>query len=127
MTRRNLSAPEIIAIARAAHEVNRTYAMLLGDGSHLAWDDAPEWQRSTAIAGVLDIAANEYTPEQSHEAWRVRKMAEGWRHGQVKDVEAKTHPCLVPYADLPEHERYKDVLYTTVVKGMLDGLWRLPQ
>src|SRR5438105_262770 len=40
--------PEVVeACARAAHEVNRAYCLALGDASQVAWEDAPEWQRSS--------------------------------------------------------------------------------
>lgn len=32
----------------------------------------------------------------------------GWRYGPRKDNDAKTHPCLVPYAQLPPDEQDKD-------------------
>jgi hypothetical protein len=25
------------------------------------------------------------------------KVKDGWVYGEVKDVEAKTHPCIVPF------------------------------
>ena len=124
---RTLAPFEIDAIARAAHEVNRAYCLALGDSSHAAWDVAPDWQRESARAGVLNIAQADMTPEQSHEAWSTLKTAQGWVYGPVKDADARTHPCLVPYASLDADQRYKDTLYTTVVKAMLDGLWRRSQ
>lgn len=39
-------------IARIAHETNRVYCATLGDTSQPAWDDAPDWQRQSAIKGV---------------------------------------------------------------------------
>lgn len=123
---RQLTNFEVESIAAASHEVNRQFSRLLGDHSHLAWDAAPEWQRDSARAGVLGVARNEYTPEQSHESWSQLKLATGWKYGPVKDPDKKEHPCLVPYAQLPEEQRYKDVLYTTTVKAMIDGLWRVP-
>ncbi len=126
-TKRQLTDHEIECIARAAHEVNRSYCSTMGDHSHKPWHLAPDWQRSSCRQGVLNIATAEMTPEQSHESWFALKRSEGWKYGEVKDEEKKTHPCMVPYADLPEEQRYKDVLYTTVVKGLIDGLWRRPQ
>lgn len=35
-------------------------------------------------------------------------MAEGWTFGPQRDDPAKKHPCLVPYADLPESEKDYD-------------------
>ena len=39
-------------IAKVAHEVNRAYCEALGDTSQLSWEDAPEWQKASARAGV---------------------------------------------------------------------------
>lgn len=43
-----------------------------------------------------------------HEVWAKNRMAEGWSYGPVRDDEAKKHPCLVPYEDLPEGEKDYD-------------------
>ncbi len=127
VTKRQLAPFEIDCIARAAHEVNRAYALSLGDDSHAPWDTAPEDQKASSRAGVVNIAMWDNGPEQSHDAWMALKISQGWVRGDVKDAVAKTHPCLVPYAALSEEQRYKDELYVTVVKAMLNGLWRRPQ
>lgn len=105
---------KMIALAHIAHEANRAYCRLLGDDSQPAWDDAPDWQRESAIKGI-EGAVRGNTPEQSHESWTAEKIATGWTFGPVKDAEAKTHPCLVPYAELPPEQRVKDALYIEVV------------
>jgi ryanodine receptor 2 len=35
-------------------------------------------------------------------------MDEGWTYGPERDGQAKTHPCLVPYDELPEDEKEYD-------------------
>lgn len=106
-----------IEAAIAAHEVNRAYCAALGDDSQKPWAEAEAWQRQSAIAGVQAIAANpDMTPEQSHEGWMALKEAEGWVYGEEKDVEAKTHPCMVPYDELPVEQRAKDAIFGTVVR-----------
>lgn len=107
-------------IARTAHEVNRAYCDGLGDHSQPAWEDAPDWQRESAIRGVVAIMADiTRTAEQSHESWMETKIHEGWVYGPNKDPDAKTHPCLVPFADLPVDQQAKDHLFRTVVIGMM--------
>lgn len=60
-------APQVLeAAARAAHEANRAYCLALGDTSQPAWDDAPEWQRTSAMKGVEGALAGN-SPRQSHE------------------------------------------------------------
>lgn len=53
-----------------------------------------------------------------HDAWMADKIADGWIHGPVKDAEAKTHPCLVPFDHLPVHQRKKDHLFRAGVRAL---------
>jgi len=118
-----MSIPKETAIicAHAAHEANRVYCTALGDHSHLLWEQAPEWQRESAIKGVEGALAGN-TPEQSHESWLAVKRAEGWKYGLKKDVGMKTHPCFRPYSELPLEQRAKDELYLTVVRAVAKAL-----
>jgi ryanodine receptor 2 len=43
-----------------------------------------------------------------HEVWAATRIAEGWKYGKSRNDKCKEHPCLVPYADLPEHEKEYD-------------------
>jgi hypothetical protein len=36
----------------------------------------------------------------------------------VQDQAAKTHPCLVSFADLPEEQRRKDALLVAIVQAL---------
>jgi hypothetical protein len=107
-------------VARICHEVNRAYCAAHGDTSHLSWDEAPDWQRESALAGVQAIVDNPHmTPEHAHLGWLSQKAAEGWVYGAVKDATRKTHPCIVPYADLPLADRVKDHLFVAVVRAAM--------
>lgn len=108
--------------ARQAHEANRRFCELLGDDSQPRWEDAPQWQQDSAVAGVLAVSdGTAKTPEESHEGWLAQKREDGWVYGPVKDPETKQHPCMVPYAKLPPEQRFKDTLFLEVVRGMLVG------
>lgn len=109
------------ACARAAHEANRAYCIAQGDTSQPSWDDAPEWQRSSARNGVLGAISGN-TPEQSHEGWLAEKAATGWKYGAVKDPEKKEHPCFVPYAELPPAQRAKDAVFIATVNAVARAL-----
>lgn len=110
----------IESIATVCHEANRAYCQSLGDNSQLPWGEAPQWQRDSAIAGVqFKIDNPDAGPDASHNSWLAQKEAEGWVYGEVKDVEAKTHPCFVPYDELPEDQKAKDALFIGVCKALL--------
>ena len=106
-----------VEIAKLAHTVNREYCRALDDKSHLPWDQAPEWQRNSAIKGVeAHLISKNMTPEESHDSWMKQKLDEGWEWGPEKDVEKKQHPCLVDYYKLPVAQRAKDHIF----KGICD-------
>ena len=113
-----LSDDQIEAIACACHEVNRAYCELIGDNSQVAWADCPEWQRTSARHGIMRVY-NKSTPEELHQSWCAEKVADGWVYGDVKDAEAKTHPCLVPYSELPSEQRTKDHLFQMTASALI--------
>lgn len=43
-----------------------------------------------------------------HEVWAESRISQGWVYGEQRNDEKKTHPCLVPYEDLPEEEKEYD-------------------
>lgn len=107
------------AIARVCHEANRAYCVALGDFSQPAWADAPDWQRESAMQGVaFHLRQPHADPRASHENWLAVKVAEGWTYGAVKDPQAKTHPCMVPYDVLPLEQRLKDAVFCSIVDAL---------
>ncbi len=109
------------ACAQAAHEMNRAYCVAIGDTSQVSWEEAPLWQRDSALNGVDGVFAGN-GPKESHESWLAEKVATGWVYGVVKDAVAKTHHCMVPYADLPPEQRRKDLLFVSTVRNMAAAL-----
>lgn len=111
-------ATHVEGIARVAHDANRAYQVITGDPAvSPPWDDAPQWQRESAMAGVSE-ALGGATAEELHDSWCRFKAKDGWVHGEVKDADARTHPCLVPYEDLPDVQRRKDALFRAVVTAL---------
>jgi hypothetical protein len=44
----------------------------------------------------------------NHDIWAEQRIAEGWSYGEARNDEAKTHPDLVPYDELPDSEKEYD-------------------
>lgn len=106
-------------IARVVHEANRAYCTSIGDYSQLPWEEAPEWQRESALAGVKFVLAYpEAPPSANHVSWYEVKAKDGWRYGPLKDPVKKEHPCMVPFEDLPKEQQAKDVLFRAVVLAL---------
>lgn len=106
-------------IAKVTHEVNRAYCEALGDASQPAWDDAPPWQKESAINGVRFHRNNpDASPEHSHQEWLDEKEEAGWTYGETKNPEEKTHPCIVPFEKLPKEQQAKDFIFQAVVHAL---------
>lgn len=120
--RRSLTPEQKLVIAQAAHEMNRIWCQSLGDTSQSPWNEAPEWQRNSALAGVEAICSGKVKePHQSHDSWMAQKLREGWRYGPVKDTEKREHPCLLPFNDLPARQQVKDCLFLTTVMTFVEA------
>lgn len=112
-------AKQVEMVASVAHEVNRAYCQAMGDMTQPKWEDAPEWQKKSAIAGVMFHIQNPRVgPAGSHDEWARHKVAEGWKYGPEKNPEAKEHPCLVPFDQLAPAQQVKDYLFRAVVHAI---------
>lgn len=112
-----------VEIAKVCHEANKALCESLGDLSQVAWEDAPQWQKDSAINGVLFNLSNPDAPaSSSHDCWLEEKRQTGWSYGKVKDVDKKEHPCFVPYEELPIEQKAKDYLFKNIVSS-LSKLW----
>jgi hypothetical protein len=108
-------------IARVCHEVNRAYCHALGDMSQPTWEDAPQWQKDSAMVGViLHTEHPDAGPENSHESWLAQKTTEGWVYGPIKDPAKKEHPCMVPFHQLPTEQQAKDYIFRAVVHALAE-------
>lgn len=108
-------------IAEICHEANKVLCEQNGDNSQKHWAEAAAWQRDSAIAGVKFALENrDAPPSAQHDAWARDKVRDGWVYGEEKDEVAQTHPCLVPYSELPRFQRSKDVVFKGIVNALAE-------
>lgn len=101
-------------IAQVCHEAIRALQAVQGVPVPLPpWGAAPLRQTAHAAEVVDQIQAGA-SMEQLHEEWCEEKRADGWTLG-LPDPQAKTHPRLAPYDELPADLRDEDDLLAAVV------------
>ena len=62
----------------------------------------------------------ELLAENVHELWAKLKTSQGWKYGLEQSKKNKTHPNLVPYADLTESEKeYDRTVFIESIKAIL--------
>lgn len=65
--------------------------------------DTSDVMISSEIENLAELLAR-----NTHEVWSQGRIRDGWTYGEKRDDAAKTHPCLVPYDQLPESEKEYD-------------------
>jgi len=110
--------PLILAAAQAAHQANKAWCELNNDNTQVNWNEAPDWQRESAVQGVIGVMQGA-SPEASHKSWMAQKLADGWKYGPIKSAEKKEHPCIVPYDELPPEQKAKDYIFVSVVQSFM--------
>lgn len=106
-------------IAPICHAANKAWCEANGDWTQNDWREAEQWQRESAVKGVQFKIDNPNAGEDAqHNAWMADKVNDGWAYGSKKDAEAKTHPCIVPFDQLPEFQQKKDKLFCAIVDAL---------
>jgi len=109
-------------IAQVVHEANRALQIIQGDPSpSQPWICENPAIKASAIESVR-AAREGVSARHLHEIWLADKAEHGWSYGPVKDSQAKTHPCMVPYDDLPDGQRDKDRLFIALVDALTLGM-----
>ncbi len=68
------------------------------------------------------VQLTERLAKNAHDLWACQRLQDGWTYGPQRDDQAKKHPCLVPYDQLPDFEKEYD---RTTVMGTLKAILAL--
>ncbi len=110
---------DLETIARTCHETRRALCEAFDEAPLSSWDNAPEWQREcTRLDVQLHQNNDDFTAKKSHENWMEHKFQEGWTYGPIKDADAKTHPWLIPFDELPPEQQAKDYIARAIVDAL---------
>lgn len=108
------------SIAVVCHEANRALCTVNNDDSQKPWTETDFWQQQSTINRVLFRIENpEAGHDALHNAWMEDKIKDGWNYGEIKNVDLKLHPCLVPFDQLPEFQQKKHALFSSIVDSIL--------
>jgi hypothetical protein len=80
--------------------------------------------------GPIDISRVQLPPDlhevaellacHIHETWVRLRLDEGWTLGPRRDDDRREHPCLIPYAELPDVEKDVDrQMIQSTLKAMI--------
>jgi hypothetical protein len=130
-------------LARDLHEIYRTDVEFAS--TKQTWEQLPEAvkdanrQQASRIHHLLKAVDYRISPLQDwdadkrtfteteiekmacleHNLWRQAKEADGWIYAEQRDDNKRTHPDLVPWDDLPEGEREKNLAVVRQIPALL--------
>ncbi len=130
-------------LARDLHEVYRMDAQFAS--TRTTWEQLPEAlkdanrQQASRIHQLLKAAGYRISSLQNwdadkmvfsqteikkmacleHDLWRQAKEADGWVYGKQRDNKSRTHPDLVPWDELPEEEKEKNLAVVRQLPALL--------
>lgn len=81
-----------------------------------SWEGISQDSRDMAVRAVESIMAGDpLTAEAGHELWMRLKIEAGWTCGPFC-FENRTHPCIMPFDDLPISEKLKDQTWAALTE-----------
>lgn len=108
------------AAAGAAYAVHRAYRSATSGEILPTWGNAVvEFKNRLRAAARKALEQELRDGEAIHASFLEEKAADGWKltDAVTKDERTKLHPYLVPWAELPEHERAARSLFAATVQG----------
>ena len=107
------------AIARVIHAAFRQMRKEQGNDPKPEWENVDADEREMFVEGVTFIRKNpRMTPAEIHDLWARKKAEQGYVQGDKKCDATKTSNCFVPYSELSEIEKLKDVLFRDMVLSL---------
>lgn len=103
---RDMTPEQLDKCAEFVHAVHAAYCKFIDES------EVPYFDKASIIDGLkMESGHQLISPSRSHDNWMAFKLKDGWRYGEKKDREAKTHPCLLPFQFLPRTEQLKDDVF----------------
>ena len=111
-------------VARVIHGAQRQYQAVLDDPMPSEpWDALEQWAKDGLIRAVRMIRDGA-SPHDIHAEWVQSRKDLGWEYGEHKNPQAEppTHPCILPWNELSEEQRYKDILTWCIATALDDRI-----
>ena len=75
--------------------------------SNLDYQPAPIDTSGVTLTKEIE-ELTELLARNAHDLWAQQRFADGWSYGPHRNDQAKQHPCLVAYEELPDSEKEYD-------------------
>lgn len=112
-----VSQKMLYLLAEACHEAVKIVSEQILSEDKKEWKLISSEDKSRLINAIRRTIDEKITdPAVAHGNWIVDMEKDGWKQGEEFSNENKTHPCMVPYDQLPTGQQTKDYIYLSILK-----------
>ncbi len=105
-------------ICKLCHDANNELMVANGETPCGDWDTLDDHLKQMTRDSVSVIIDNpSITAEDIHNTWMDNKRRDGWVYGATKDANKKTHPLMIPFADMNAIDKSKDQSFIDIVNS----------
>ena len=99
----------LLDIAQECHAKNNELMMMNGEEQRGSWETLDRHTKFITLKSVIKALENpNLTAKEMHDEWMNNKIEDGWKFGDVKDAELKTHPLIIDFELMNDIDKMKD-------------------
>ena len=99
----------LLDIAQECHAKNNELMMMNGEEQRGSWGTLDRHTKFITLKSVIKALENpNLTAKEMHDEWMNNKIEDGWKFGDVKDAELKTHPLIIDFELMNDVDKMKD-------------------
>ena len=108
-------------IAKLCYESTQVFSEIAECKTRVNWENLNDEDKNIIVDIIRKLLTLEsLSPDIVHDTWMEISKKYGWQLGIVKSRPFKTSPCFVPYSDLPEIEKQKDMIVLGSINSVRD-------
>lgn len=112
-----ISQKLLYMLAESCHEATKVISEQILSEEKKEWKLIDSKTKAKLLNAVNRAIEEKITdPAIAHANWITDMEKDGWQYGDKLDEENKTHPCMVPYDQLPVGQQTKDYIFLAILK-----------
>ncbi len=113
---------KMVEVAKECHIANNNLMVTNNEiPNPIDWNDLSTHTKHINISSVKKIYDNpSITAKDIHDEWMKNKIKDGWKYGDVKDDELKTHHLIVDFDKMNDVDKMKDQIFIDIVNNRRD-------
>ena len=118
---------KMVEVAKECHIANNNLMVANSEiPNPVDWNDLDTHTKHMNIESVKKIYDNpNITAKDIHDEWMKNKIKDGWKYGDVKDANLKTHHLIIDFDQMNDIDKMKDQIFIDVVNNRREFIQKI--